>query len=111
VVDQHFLANNAGFERRSSVPKAATRNLSRTPAARDRQLRSKPVSWLRSKLGWQVRPLHKSNITIMERKQPLAQADACPSDWSERVRSGDINDLKTLVAGYWFAEQQAASKL
>jgi ADP-ribose pyrophosphatase len=22
----------------------------------------------------------------------------------ERVRSGDINDLKTLVAGYWFAE-------
>jgi ADP-ribose pyrophosphatase len=28
----------------------------------------------------------------------------------DRVRSGDINDLKTLVAGYWFAEQQAASK-
>jgi ADP-ribose pyrophosphatase len=26
----------------------------------------------------------------------------------ERVRSGDINDLKTLVAGYWFAERQAA---
>jgi hypothetical protein len=26
------------------------------------------------------------------------------------VRSGDINDLKTLVAGYWFAERQAASK-
>jgi ADP-ribose pyrophosphatase len=23
----------------------------------------------------------------------------------ERVRSGDINDLKTLVAGYWFAER------
>jgi hypothetical protein len=22
----------------------------------------------------------------------------------ERVRSGEINDLKTLVAGYWFAE-------
>jgi ADP-ribose pyrophosphatase len=29
----------------------------------------------------------------------------------ERVRSGDIDDLKTLVAGYWFAEQQAASVL
>jgi ADP-ribose pyrophosphatase len=27
----------------------------------------------------------------------------------DRVRSGDINDLKTLVAGYWFAEHQAAS--
>jgi ADP-ribose pyrophosphatase len=26
----------------------------------------------------------------------------------ERVRSGDISDLKTLVAGYWFAEHQAA---
>jgi ADP-ribose pyrophosphatase len=26
----------------------------------------------------------------------------------ERVRSGDINDLKTLVAGYWFAEHHAA---
>jgi ADP-ribose pyrophosphatase len=26
----------------------------------------------------------------------------------ERVRSGEINDLKTLVAGYWFAEQQSA---
>lgn len=26
----------------------------------------------------------------------------------ERVRSCDINDLKTLVAGYWFAQQQAA---
>ena len=26
----------------------------------------------------------------------------------DRVRSGDINDLKTLVAGYWFAERQAA---
>jgi ADP-ribose pyrophosphatase len=25
----------------------------------------------------------------------------------ERVRSGDINDLKTLVAGYWFAEHHA----
>jgi ADP-ribose pyrophosphatase len=25
----------------------------------------------------------------------------------ERVRCGDINDLKTLVAGYWFAERQA----
>jgi ADP-ribose pyrophosphatase len=23
----------------------------------------------------------------------------------DRVRNGDINDLKTLVAGYWFAEQ------
>jgi ADP-ribose pyrophosphatase len=28
----------------------------------------------------------------------------------DRVRSGDINDLKTLVAGYWFAERRAASK-
>jgi ADP-ribose pyrophosphatase len=26
----------------------------------------------------------------------------------ERVRSGEINDLKTLVAGYWFAEREAA---
>lgn len=25
----------------------------------------------------------------------------------ERVRTGDINDLKTLVAGYWFAERHA----
>jgi len=29
----------------------------------------------------------------------------------DRVRSGDINDLKTLVAGYWFAEHHAAKKL
>jgi hypothetical protein len=28
----------------------------------------------------------------------------------ERVRNGDINDLKTLVAGYWFAERYAAGK-
>jgi ADP-ribose pyrophosphatase len=28
----------------------------------------------------------------------------------DRVRSGEINDLKTLVAGYWFAEHQAAGK-
>jgi ADP-ribose pyrophosphatase len=28
----------------------------------------------------------------------------------ERVRSGEINDLKTLVAGYWFAEREAADK-
>lgn len=27
-----------------------------------------------------------------------------------RVRSGDINDLKTLVAGYWFAEHMAANQ-
>jgi ADP-ribose pyrophosphatase len=27
----------------------------------------------------------------------------------ERVRSGEINDLKTLVAGYWFAEQWVSS--
>jgi ADP-ribose pyrophosphatase len=27
----------------------------------------------------------------------------------ERVRSGEINDLKTLVAGYWLAERQTAS--
>ena len=26
----------------------------------------------------------------------------------ERVRSGEINDLKTLVAGYWFAERLTA---
>jgi ADP-ribose pyrophosphatase len=26
----------------------------------------------------------------------------------QRVRSGDINDMKTLVAGYWFAERHAA---
>jgi len=26
----------------------------------------------------------------------------------DRVRSGEINDLKTLVAGYWFAEREAA---
>lgn len=29
----------------------------------------------------------------------------------ERVRGGDINDLKTLVAGYWFAERHAAGML
>jgi ADP-ribose pyrophosphatase len=29
----------------------------------------------------------------------------------ERVRSGEINDLKTLVAGYWFAERYAAGSL
>jgi ADP-ribose pyrophosphatase len=28
----------------------------------------------------------------------------------ERVRSGDINDLKTLVAGYWFAERYTGRK-
>jgi len=28
----------------------------------------------------------------------------------ERVRNGDINDLKTLVAGYWFAERHAAGR-
>ncbi len=28
----------------------------------------------------------------------------------DRVRSGDINDLKTLVAGYWFAEHHAEGK-
>jgi ADP-ribose pyrophosphatase len=28
----------------------------------------------------------------------------------ERVRSGDINDLKTLVAGYWFAERHDAGR-
>jgi len=27
-----------------------------------------------------------------------------------RVRSGDINDLKTLVAGYWFAERHGGSR-
>jgi ADP-ribose pyrophosphatase len=28
----------------------------------------------------------------------------------ERVRSGEINDLKTLVAGYWFAERRARER-
>jgi ADP-ribose pyrophosphatase len=28
----------------------------------------------------------------------------------DRVRSGDIADLKTLVAGYWFAERAARSR-
>jgi ADP-ribose pyrophosphatase len=32
-------------------------------------------------------------------------------DFIERVRSGAINDLKTLVAGYWFAERHAAGRL
>jgi ADP-ribose pyrophosphatase len=27
-----------------------------------------------------------------------------------RVRAGEINDLKTLVAGYWFAERRAANR-
>jgi ADP-ribose pyrophosphatase len=27
----------------------------------------------------------------------------------DRVRSGDINDLKTIVAGYWLAEKRSAS--
>jgi hypothetical protein len=29
----------------------------------------------------------------------------------ERVRCGEINDLKTLVAGYWFAERRAGVKV
>ena len=29
----------------------------------------------------------------------------------ERVRSGQITDLKTLVAGYWFAQRHAAGEL
>jgi ADP-ribose pyrophosphatase len=29
----------------------------------------------------------------------------------ERVRKGEINDLKTLVAGYWFAERHASGQL
>ena len=28
----------------------------------------------------------------------------------ERVRSGEIDDLKTLVAGYWFAERHATGR-
>ena len=28
----------------------------------------------------------------------------------ERIRTGEINDLKTLVAGYWFAERYATAK-
>ncbi len=31
-------------------------------------------------------------------------------EFIDRVRNGEINDLKTLVAGFWFAERQAASK-
>jgi ADP-ribose diphosphatase len=30
------------------------------------------------------------------------------AEFIDRIRSGEINDLKTLVAGYWFAEQRAA---
>jgi hypothetical protein len=26
----------------------------------------------------------------------------------DRVRNADLNDLKTLVAGYWFADYRAA---
>lgn len=29
----------------------------------------------------------------------------------DRVRNGEINDLKTLVAGYWFAERHASGTL
>jgi ADP-ribose pyrophosphatase len=29
----------------------------------------------------------------------------------DRVRSGEINDLKTLVAGYWFAERHAMEQI
>ena len=29
----------------------------------------------------------------------------------DRVRSGEIDDLKTLVAGYWFAERRARQQL
>jgi ADP-ribose pyrophosphatase len=29
----------------------------------------------------------------------------------ERIRRGDINDLKTIVAGYWFAEHRTAGDL
>jgi ADP-ribose pyrophosphatase len=29
----------------------------------------------------------------------------------DRVRCGEINDLKTLVAGYWFAERRAGVKV
>jgi ADP-ribose pyrophosphatase len=29
----------------------------------------------------------------------------------DRVRNGEINDLKTLVAGYWFAERRAAGEV
>jgi ADP-ribose pyrophosphatase len=29
----------------------------------------------------------------------------------ERVRAGEINDMKTLVAGYWFAERRANGSL
>jgi ADP-ribose pyrophosphatase len=32
-------------------------------------------------------------------------------EFIRRVRSGDLNDLKTLVAGYWFAEHHGVSPL
>ena len=28
----------------------------------------------------------------------------------ERVRAGEINDMKTLIAGYWFAERRAQAR-
>lgn len=28
----------------------------------------------------------------------------------EQVRRGEINDMKTLIAGYWFAEHHAAGR-
>jgi len=33
------------------------------------------------------------------------------AEFVQRVRRGTINDLKTLVAGYWFAERHAAGAL
>lgn len=41
-----------------------------------------------------------------EREETLAVVIPA-RDFIERVRRGEINDLKTLVAGYWFAERHA----
>jgi ADP-ribose pyrophosphatase len=42
-----------------------------------------------------------------EREETLALILPAPV-FIARVRQGEINDLKTLVAGYWFAERYAA---
>jgi ADP-ribose pyrophosphatase len=41
-----------------------------------------------------------------EREETLAVILPAPT-FIARVRQGEINDLKTLVAGYWFAERHA----
>jgi ADP-ribose pyrophosphatase len=42
-----------------------------------------------------------------EREETLAVVLPAQT-YIERVRRGEINDLKTLVAGYWFAERHAS---